>query len=159
QGGLPRVGDDVDVVVTVHADGRAPLAGRGGDQVVDGQVREDGAATVDDLDLGADVRDVRLGTARVDDDVAGQVVRRVAAPRVHDLPAGQVEGVEPGGVILGDVEPLLVRGQGDAAHHVAGFQLAQHLAGLRVDLADGAGVLVGDVEPAAVARGDSPVRL
>src|SRR5207245_885238 len=102
---------------------------------------------------GADVRQVRLGPARVDDDVPGEVVGLRPLPGVHDLPFGQVNLVQPRGVKLGDVDAPLVRRQRDAAHHVAGLDLADHLARLEVDLADGAGVLVGD-EGAAAVLGD-----
>ena len=114
-------------------------------------------AAVMTFDHGADVRQVRLGPARMDDHVPGQVVGRLALPAIDHLAGREVDGVEDAGVELGDVERFLVRSQGDAADHGAGRDFAQHLALLQIDLADRAGILVRDIGPAAVAQGDDAV--
>ena len=79
---------------------------------------------------------------------AGTGCRSRARPGVDDLAAFTVDGVQRAGVELGDVQPLLVGRQGDAAGPLTGRERADDLALLQVDLADHARVVVRDDTPA-----------
>ena len=75
------------------------------------------------------------------------------------LPRRQVDGVQDAGVELGDVQALLVGARARPRTIAPAGISRSDLAGLQVDLADGAGVLVRDVGPAAVLVGDDAVGL
>ncbi len=102
---------------------------------------------------------VRLVALGVQEDMASQVVGALAGPAIDLLARRQVEGHELASVELADVEPRLGTVEGDAADHPAGGQLAGHLPGGGIDLANGAGVLVRDPQALAGLVGDDAVRL
>src|SRR5262249_16719731 len=156
---LPRVGNDVDVVVRVERNRRAPFLVGGRHQVADGELRKDGAAAVHHVDHRTDMRQVGFRPARVQEDVPAQVVGRMALPTIDDFAGVQIDGVQDGGVKLGNIETFLVRAEGDAADEGRNRHLAQDLESFRVDFADRAGEFVRNPGTGAGAVGDNAVWL
>ena len=83
----------------------------------------------------------------------------MAFPGIDNLPVLQIHGVKHRGVKLGDIQPILIRTQRQAANESADRELSSHLLFLQVDLADQAGIFMRNPSPSAVLVADHSIRL